>query len=159
MGNWKKKHHLLWITAAVFYGLFLLNYVAYGRPVLPDEAKALVESHVKGQVNFDKAALARVTHSQYFEISPVGEFDTREKMLGFYDAPRNGPGPEVSILDWEYRQFGPQGVVSAKLVFKMRAGEQIREFAMRGTYLLCDEAGQLKICSANYTPMTPRRGS
>lgn len=159
MGNWKKKKHFLWIAAVAFYLFFLMNHVAYGQSVVPDEAKALVESHVKAQVSFDKAALARLTHSQYFEISPVGEFDTRDKMLGFYDSPRNRPGPEVSLQDWEYRQFGLQVMVSAKLVFTMRVGEQTREFAMRGTYSLCDEAGKLKICSATYTPITPRRGS
>lgn len=165
MSNWKKKQNVLWLVVAVFYLLFLFNYVAYAQSTLPvsaevsASAKSLVEAHVKAQVNYDKASLARLTHSQYFEISPVGEFDTREKMLGFYDTPHNAPGPEVSVQEWEVRQFGANVSASAKLQFKMRIGEQTREFAVRATYQLCDEAGQTKICSAHYTPIVAKRGA
>ena len=159
MFNWKKKRNLLWMAAAVFYLLFLFNFAAHAQSLVLADAKALVEAHVKAQVTYDKLSLARLTHSHYFEISPVGEFDTREKMLGFYDTPRNAPGPEVSVQEWEVRQFGSNVMASSKLQFKMRIGEQTREFAMRATYQLCDEGGQAKICSAHYTPITPKRGS
>lgn len=165
MSNWKKKQNVVWLIVAVFYLLFLFNYVAYAQGSLPvsadvsANAKSLVEAHLKAQVTYDKVSLARLTHSQYFEISPVGEFDTREKMLGFYDTPRNPPGPEVSVQEWEMRQFGANVTASAKLQFKMRVGEQTREFAIRATYHLCDEAGQTKMCSAHYTPIVAKRGA
>ena len=45
----------------------------------------LVEAFTKAQHDFDQAQLRALTADDYVEISPIGEVDPRDKMLGFYD--------------------------------------------------------------------------
>ena len=57
----------------------------------------LVRKFTDAQVQRDAAALRALTSEQYIEVSPVGELDPREKMLGFYvkDASRAAPARTV----------------------------------------------------------------
>ena len=53
------------------------------------ELTALVKKMTDAQINYDAAALDQIFAADYIEISPVGEFDPRQKVLGFYSPEAN----------------------------------------------------------------------
>lgn len=153
MRNRHRKTGLLIALAALtlYFGFF--SYVAHAQSIKGEQAKNIVEQHVKAQLAFDVDTLNQLTHSRYFEISPAGEFDPKEKMLGFYAKKGNGPRPELHISDWEVRELTTSTVISARLNYKMQLGEQTRQFSMRASYVLCQESNVSKVCTAHYTPI------
>ena len=48
------------------------------------ELKALVQRMVGAQMAFDEKSLDAIFTADYIEVSPLGEVDPREKVLGFY---------------------------------------------------------------------------
>ena len=156
MRNRHTKTGLLIALAALTLYLGFFSYVAHAQTVTSEQAKNLVEKHVKAQLAFDSETLNQLTHSRYFEVSPAGEFDVKEKMLGFYAKKGNGPVPDILINDWEVRELSNTTVIAARLNYKMQVGEQNRQFALRASYVLCQEATVNKICSAQYTPIRER---
>ena len=151
-----RKTGLLIVLAALTLYLGFFSYVAHAQTNTAEQAKSLVEQHVKAQLAFDVDALNQLTHSRYFEVSPVGELDAKEKMLSFYAKKGNGPVPELQIADWQVREWPATTIISTRLNYKMQLGEQSRQFAMRATYVLCQEDARVKICSAQYTPIRER---
>lgn len=156
MRNRQRKTGLLIALAALTLYLGFFSYVAHAQTITVEQAKNMVEKHVKAQLAFDVEMLNQLTHSRYFEISPVGEFDPKEKMLGFYAKKGSGLVPELHISDWEVRELATSTVVSARLNYNMTRGEQTRQFAMRASYVLCPEANVDKVCTAHYTPIRER---
>jgi hypothetical protein len=51
-------------------------------------AIAVADQFVHAQASYDLDALRRLTAENYVEVSPVGDLDSRDRMLGFY-APAN----------------------------------------------------------------------
>lgn len=151
-----RKTGLLIALAALTLYLGFFSYIAHAQTSTSEQAKNLVEQHVKAQLAFDVEALNQLTHSHYFEISPAGEFDAKEKMLSFYAKKGNGPLPELQTSEWQVRELPATTIISTRLNYKMQLGEQSRQFAMRATYVLCHEDAKVKICSAQYTPIRER---
>jgi hypothetical protein len=156
MRNRHTKTGLVIALAALTLYLGFFSYVAHAQTVAGEQAKTMVDKYVKAQLAFDVNTLNQLTHSRYFEVSPVGEFDAKEKMLSFYAKKPNGPVPEIHISEWEVREFSNNAVIAARLNYKMQVGEQSRQFAMRASYVLCQEVNMNKICSAQYTPIRER---
>ncbi|MET0320034.1 MAG: hypothetical protein ABW069_04845, partial [Duganella sp.] len=61
------------------------------------ELVALVQRYAEAQSNFDQAAIRAATDEQFVEISPVGEVDSREKVLSFYAPDQKRPAPQLQI--------------------------------------------------------------
>ncbi len=115
----------------------------------------LVRKFTDAQVQRDAAALRALTSEQYVEVSPVGELDAREKMLGFYVKDASRAAPALAIDEWVFRPMGDSAVVIAKLNFTMTAGGQARSFAMRSSFVARKEGGQWKMLSSQHTPIRP----
>lgn len=115
------------------------------------ESLNLIQRHAQAQANFDQKTLEAITHTQYLEVSPAGEVDERAKMLGFYAPENKKQVPLVEVLEPIAREIGDSKLMIVKLRYKMQAGEQVRQFSIRASYMLCKEKSEWKVCSAQYT--------
>lgn len=77
----------------------------------------------EAQTNYQPAALDKISTADYLEISPVGEFDPREKVLGFYKPEMKPPADKMSATveatDFSIRNYGDFAVVIAKINHQM----------------------------------------
>jgi ketosteroid isomerase-like protein len=121
-----------------------------------EESKAaltdLVRRFTTAQQTFDVAALKALTSEDYIEVSPVGELDPREKMLGFYAPEHKTDGPPLAVSDISVRLFGDCGVVIATLSFTVQG----RTVEMRSTYVAHNESSEWKLVSAQATGIRPK---
>lgn len=86
------------------------------------ELVALVQRYAEAQSNFDQAAIRAATDEQFVEISPVGEVDSREKVLSFYAPDQKRPGPQLQSDESAVRVFGDTAVVSVRMNYSMNQG-------------------------------------
>ena len=116
----------------------------------------LVQRFTAAQTAMDVPQLAALTADNYVEISPLGDVDPRDKMLGFYKKDdKRPPLPAVALDEVTTRQFGDTAVVTAKLSFTRTVGGQARSVSMRAGYVAVKTGGSWKLVSSQYTPMRP----
>jgi ketosteroid isomerase-like protein len=129
-----------------------------------DEAlSSLIKRMTDAQIAWDAAALDSVFTQDYIEISPLGEFDPREKVLGFYKPdlkPPAGTMPaSMDLSEFSIRDYGKFAVVIAKLSFAATVdGKPGPSRSMRGTFVCRQEKGRWRIASAQYTGIRPAQG-
>jgi ketosteroid isomerase-like protein len=114
----------------------------------------LVRQAVAAQSAYDVPALEKLTTADYIEISPLGEFDPREKMLGFYKPELKQKGLEVKtdIDEFSVRSYDKFAIVIARLNYSMiMDGKPVPPRSMRATYVCRKEGGVWKIASAHFT--------
>ena len=112
------------------------------------------------QIAYDPGTLDKIFTSDYIEISPLGEFDPREKVLGFYkpeekpDASRMSVSLEVT--DFSIRNYGSFAVVIAQFNYStVMEGKPMPPRKLRATIVCRKEKGDWKIASAQYTGIRP----
>src|SRR5687768_7312193 len=118
--------------------------------------KAVLKQMADAQTAFDAPALDRIFTADYIEISPAGEFDPRDKVLGFYKPsakpPLGTPTVTLEIADHSIRIYDKFAVVIARLDYLIRNGETILPpRSMRVTAVMRKEKGAWKIASTQYT--------
>ena len=139
--------------------LFTANIAA--QTSAKDEAalKSLISTLADAQRSFDAAALDRIFTADYIEISPAGEFDPREKVLGFYAPDKKPAGytsPSVELSEYSIREYGKFAVVIVKFTYTMMVDGKITPSrSMRATLVCRSEKGVWKIASAQYTGVRP----
>lgn len=121
----------------------------------------LVKQMTEAQIKYDAAALDKIFTADYIEISPRGEFDPREKVLGFY-APEANPGDKfkatVEATASSFRRYGKTAVLIVQLNYLMTDdGKPLPPRSMRATFVCLKDKGQWKIASAQYTGIPPAR--
>lgn len=119
------------------------------------ELVALVNRHVEAQRNFDQAALREITADNYIEISPLGEVDSRDKMLSFYDVDKRRAAPAIQVDEPSVRTFDHSAIVIARLSYTIGADGQTRNVAMRASYVARQLDGKWQLVSSQYTPIRP----
>lgn len=118
--------------------------------------QALVKRLVTAQTEYDQKSLDAILTSDYIEISPIGEFDPRDKVLGFYK-PELRPDPtkvtaSVDVTDHSIRTYGNFAIVIVKLNYSVTAeGKSLPPRSIRTTLVMRKEKGEWKIASAQYT--------
>lgn len=123
---------------------------------------SVVKRMVDAQIAYDPAALDRIFTADYIEISPVGEFDPRAKVLGFYKPEAKlDPAkfvPTVEPTDYSIRIYDDFAVVITRLNFAMTGeGKPLPPRSLRATFVFRKENGSWKIASAQYTGIrTPK---
>jgi ketosteroid isomerase-like protein len=121
--------------------------------------KSLVTQMADAQTSFDAAALDRILTADYIEISPAGEFDPREKVLGFYKPELKPPAnvlPKVELSEFSIRTYGKFSIVIAKLTYATTVdGKAMPPRSMRATFVCRQEKNAWKIASAQYTGIRP----
>lgn len=116
----------------------------------------LVRKFTEAQVQMDAPALRALSAEQYVEISPLGEVDAREKMLGFYVKDATRVAPTVTIDERTVSLFGNTALAIAKLNYTMSNSGQVRSFAMRLSYVAHKQGAQWKLVSMQATPIRPK---
>jgi len=149
-------------TKLLLTAVFVLLALSPGFAQSKDDAalKQLVGQMVGAQMSYDAATLDKLFTADYIEISPVGEFDSREKVLGFYkpelkpDAAKFSTSYEAS--EWSIRSKEKFAVVIVRLDYTITAdGKKMPPRSMRGTLVCVKEKSGWKIASAQYTGIRP----
>ncbi len=110
---------------------------------------------LEAQRSFDLPTIRALTAENYVEISPAGERDEREKMLGFYAPEKKTEAPPLAIETEQTRLFGDVAIQTVKLTYTMTAGGQTRNMSLRATLVAHKRAGEWKMVSAHYTGIRP----
>ncbi|HEX8404203.1 MAG TPA: nuclear transport factor 2 family protein [Duganella sp.] len=119
------------------------------------ELVALINRHVEAQRAFDQPALRAITADNYIEISPLGEVDSREKMLSFYAADKRREAPAIQIDEPSVRTFDQSATIIARLTYNIGTEGQARSVAMRASYVARKLEGKWQLISSQYTPIRP----
>jgi uncharacterized protein (TIGR02246 family) len=122
--------------------------------------KAVVRQLIDAQIAYDAKALDKLFTADYIEISPVGEFDPRDKVMGFYtpEAKAQAGPVSVTVEDTEYsiRNYGKYAIAITRLNYSMTAaGKSMPPRSIRATLVLHKEKDSWKIASAQFTGIRP----
>jgi uncharacterized protein (TIGR02246 family) len=142
--------------------IFVVAAASQTFPQKSDEAvfKSLIKQMTDAQSAYDAAALDRIFSSDYIEISPAGEFDPREKVLGFYKPELKPDAGKTSVAveatDYSIRNYEKTAIVVTRLNFLITSdGKQAAPRSMRATVVFRKENGSWKIASTQYTGIRP----
>ena len=147
------------IAFSILFLFFAINVSGQSASKNDAALTALIKQMADAQVAYDAAALDRIFTFDYIEISPVGEFDPREKVLGFYKPelkPPAGAAPKIELAEYSIRDYGKFAVVIVKFTYTTTMdGKTMPSRSMRGTFVCRSEKGKWKIVSSQYTGMRP----
>lgn len=148
--------NVLLVPAAL--GLLLLG--ACASPPVPmagaePQLQALARGYVQAQFAFDQAAIARLTAPQFVEVSPKGEVDEREAVIGFYAAERKTAAPPLAVLDQKVRISGTTAVITQTL----ELGVSPRRMRMTQALSAHWDGGRWQLTSSQTTPVPPPKAS
>jgi len=141
----------------IFIFLLLLLGVSVFAQTKDDEAlKSLVKQMTDAQSTYDATALGKLLTADYIEISPVGEFDSREKVLGFYKPELKPPAEKMTAMteatDFSIRSYGKFAIVITRLNYTITSeGKPLPPRSIRATLVCRKEKSVWKIASAQYT--------
>ena len=145
----------------VFVFLLLLSSVSvFAQTKDEDALKSLVKQFTDAQQNYDATTLDKIFTADYIEISPAGEFDPREKVLGFYKPELKPPADKMTATteatDFSIRVYDKFAVVITRLNYTITSeGKQLPPRSIRATIVCKKEKGAWKIASAQYTGIRP----
>jgi len=145
----------------VFVFLLLLSSISiFAQTKDEDALKSLVKQFTEAQQNYDAATLDKIFTADYIEISPAGEFDPREKVLGFYKPELKPPADKMTAsteaTDFSIRVYDKFAVVITRLNYTITSeGKQLPPRSIRATIVCKKEKGAWKIASAQYTGIRP----
>ncbi|HMM80679.1 MAG TPA: nuclear transport factor 2 family protein [Pyrinomonadaceae bacterium] len=143
--------------------LVTLSVTSFGQTDGKNEAalKALVQRLADAQMAFDVKTLDSILTPDYIEISPLGEFDPRDKVLGFYKPEMKPPGGisgKVEFSEYSIRVYSKFAVVIVKETFAAAiAGKPMPPRSLRITLVCRRIGGEWKLASAQYTGIRPKQ--
>ena len=126
--------------------------------LLLEQANALVNA----QMAFDQPTLERLLAPGYLEVSPVGDVDTRDDVIGFYSAEAKaksatGPMPTSARLDEVHvATHDDAATLIARELIRMPVGDgSSRDIAMRVQFQFRRVNGQWRLATTQYTGIRP----
>ena len=145
--------HFIFVAALLISSFTVVSAQSKNEAAL----KGLVKQMTDAQVAYDAAALDKIFTADYIEISPVGEFDPRDKVLGFYKPELKPPAmPTLELSDYSIRDYGKFAIVIVKLTYTMTVdGKPAPPRSMRATLVCRAEKDGWKIASSQYTGIRP----
>lgn len=118
------------------------------------EIQALIDRFDAARIQHDPATLAKTLAPDYEEISPVGEVDDREKVLGFYAPELKRTAPPMTNDALVIRSRGDTAIITTRKSFTIPGGP-VRSVRVR--YVAERAAGKWLLVSAQYTPIPPAK--
>lgn len=85
--------------------------------------EAAVSRYVMAEHAFDVPALREVLLPRFVEVSPRGEVDEHDAVLGFYAPEKKTESPSVALRDVVTRASGDTAFVTASVVFTVKGAE------------------------------------
>jgi ketosteroid isomerase-like protein len=148
------------VTVLLF--LLLLSSIAFGQSDSKDDVqiKSLIKRVTDAQLAYDPSTLDKIFASDYIEISPLGEFDPREKVLGFYSpeakAAAGNMTSTVQIVEPSIRNYGRFAIAIVKLDYTMSSeGKPLPPRSFRAIFVFRKDVDAWKIASSQYTGIRP----
>lgn len=114
----------------------------------------LIKQFVETQRTFDSDAMGKLLAPDYIEVSPAGEVDEREKVLGFYSPAvkaASGSPNSIECDQFRIREYSDYASVIVRQTFVSNNAANPRPIYMRATFLCRKEQGRWVISSAQYT--------
>ncbi|WP_082441375.1 nuclear transport factor 2 family protein [Sphingomonas sp. Leaf230] len=112
------------------------------------------EAFVRVRNQFDQAAMIAMMAPEYQEVSPVGEVDSRERVIGFYAADKKSAAPPMTITETVARPAGTIGVVTMRIAYTMPGKDgQIQTRALRAGFVARRIKGDWQFLSLQFTPI------
>jgi len=135
---------------------FFCSVSSFAQTADPQSFRSLLKKMTDAQTAYDAAALDRILSSDFIEVSPVGEFDSRDKVLGFYTPKTKADAGNVSasleVSDLSIRIYDQFAIGISKFTYSITAdGKALPPRSMRVTTVFRKEKGNWKIASAQYT--------
>ncbi|WP_294233288.1 nuclear transport factor 2 family protein [uncultured Sphingomonas sp.] len=143
-------NHRLW-TGWVCLAAAILPLSAAAQTKPPTSPLALIERFEAARRDFAPAALASTLAPDFVEISPRGEVDSRDRVLGFYAPDRKQAAPPFERDDMTVRSLGDTALVSARLSLTLPGTNQRR--AVRVLYVTHHGKAGWQLVSVQYTPI------
>ena len=124
--------------------------------VLNDPVLATIRAFSDARSRFDAKALTSLLTPDYIEVSPRGEIDRREAVLGFYAADKATPVPPMTLTTQDVRRYGDTAIVIGSVEYTLSAptGEMVKR-TVRVTYVERRVRGRWLMASAQYTGVQP----
>lgn len=116
-----------------------------------DTPEAAARRYLAAEAAFDVKALDAVLAPQFVEISPRGEVDERDRVLGFYAPGRKTAVPPMTLGDFRTRVHGHAAVVSARVSYTVNG----QSLALTVGISAVEDHGAWKLLSAQYTRAAP----
>ena len=127
----------------------------HAQETAPQQLLKLVQSYTEAQRDFEPSKIDAIVTRDFYEVSPLGEVDPREKVLGFYLPANKREAPTLELSEPSIQMFGNTGTILVKLSGSVTANAEKRSFAFRAGYVAVNEGGKWKLASAQYTGIRP----
>ena len=138
--------------------ILFLTTVIFAQAENKDEQtfRPIIRQMTTAQLAYDTATLDKLLTADYIEISPLGEFDPRDKVLSFYTpkakAEAGNMSGAVEIGDLNVRSYDKVAVAIARFTFTMQMdGKPLPPRSMRVSLVFRKEKSGWKIASTQYT--------
>lgn len=136
--------------------------LTFGQSSSKDEQvlKDLIKQLTDAQIAYDAPTLDKILTADYIEISPLGEFDPREKVLGFYTpqakADAGKASTSIEIAETSIRAYKDFAIVIDRFNYTIEVdGKKLPPRSIRAMIVCRKENGKWKIASAQYTGIRP----
>ena len=130
--------------------------VARDDQALDARVVALIQAFSEARSRFDAKALDALLSPDYVEISPIGEIDRREAVLGFYAGDKARPSPPMTLSTQDVRRYTDTAIVIGSVTYVVPApnGATV-ERTLRATYVERWGGGRWQMASAQFTGVQP----
>lgn len=117
----------------------------------------LVDRFNAARTAFDDRGLAGTLAPDYQEISPVGDIDSRDRVIGFYKPAQRGPAPALVSNERAVALHRDWALVTERLSFDMAKpdGTKVTR-SLRARYVAVRTAVGWQLASAQYTGIPNR---
>jgi hypothetical protein len=150
--RWRRTRMAAWMRFAAAIALAApCSVAAQGAEPTEAAVERLVRSFLAAQRDREVAALRRLTAPGYQEVSPIGDVDQREAMIGFYAPAPVKIAPRIEPSEFVIRRIGDTAIATVRLTFALpppRPGG-----AMRVTYVAGLHDGHWLLDAVQYTPI------
>ncbi len=151
----KKMRPLLATTALAFVGVAVPG-TAQNSSASNAQVLATVQAFSDARNRFDAEALDTLLTRDYVEVSPRGEIDRRQAVLGFYAADKATPVPPMTLSTQDVRRYGDTAIVIGSVDYAIPAptGGTVNR-TVRVTYVEQRIGSRWLMASAQYTGVQP----
>lgn len=119
---------------------------------------AVVTAFSDARARFDASALGALLTPDYVEVSPRGEIDRRQAVLGFYAKDKATPVPPMTLGTQDVRRYGDTAIIIGSVDYTVPGpGGATVTRTVRVTYVERRVRGRWLMASTQYTGVQPSK--